>query len=94
MWYGGRIVLISLFIFYVVDVPLRLFICVPREKIWNPFYQGGKCADQEALVMASASFNAASDFIILLLPIHSVWKLQIPLKKKILIDIYFATGLL
>jgi len=94
MWYGGRLVIAGMSVFYVVVFPLTLFICSPREKIWNPFYEGGSCGDQIALLIAASSFNAISDLIVLLLPVHSIWHLQISQKKKVVLALSFATGLL
>ena len=46
------------------------------------------------LVMASAAFNVLSDAIILLLPVRAIWELRIGVKKLIVINLHFTTGLL
>jgi hypothetical protein len=94
MYYGGWGIIVAMFIFYVADVPLTLFICIPREKIWNSYYEDGSCMDYNALVMASAAFNILSDLFILLLPVHAIWKLQVKRSKKAAIIALFTTGLL
>jgi hypothetical protein len=94
MYYGGWGIIVAMFIFYTADVPLTLFICNPREKIWNSYYEGGSCMDYNALVIASAAFNILSDLFILLLPIRAIWKLQIKPNKKVGILALFTTGLL
>ena len=94
MHYGGWSMIVAMFIFYTADVPITLFICNPREKIWNSYYEGGTCMDYNALVIASASFNIISDLFILLLPVRSIWKLRIKSSKKLAIVALFATGLL
>lgn len=93
VFYGGWTTIISIFIFYFADIFLTLFICNPREKIWND-YVGGTCMNYNALVLASAMFNILSDIVILLLPVKSIWQLRITTKKKVSIIALFATGLL
>lgn len=94
MYYGGRIVIGVMFVFYTIDMFVRLFICSPRKKIWNPVYKGGKCGNLNTLFLCAFSFNFISDLAVLMLPVRSVWKLQIPRKKKVIISFHFATGLL
>jgi hypothetical protein len=94
MYFGGWASIVAMFTFYTADVPLTLFICSPREKIWNPYYEGGRCMNYNALVLASAVFNILSDLVILLLPVRAVCRLQITVRKKAAIVLLFATGLL
>lgn len=95
MYYGGWSTIVIMFIFYAIDMPLRLLFCSPREKIWNPTYSGGSCrGDSELLIVASSIFNVVTDLIVLLLPVRAVCKLEITVKKKIVISCHFATGLL
>jgi hypothetical protein len=93
MFFGGWTVIGAMFIFYTSDFFLTLFICTPREKIWNDTVDG-KCLNYNALVVASALFNIISDLVILFLPVRSVWKLHIATKKKCAIVLLFCTGLL
>ena len=81
-------------IFYFVAFVFEIVMCTPREKIWNPLMQGGHCFSFEAIFQASGVFNVISDFVILILPMPCVWKLRMPLKKKILMTAIFATGFL
>ena len=46
------------------------------------------------LGIIQGSFNVASDFYILFLPILGVWQLQLPLQKRLGICAIFMTGLL
>jgi len=93
MYYGGWGVIVAMFVFCTAGIPITLFSCVPREKIWNTLYQGGSCMDYNAVVVASAAFNIITDLIILLLPAQAVWRLRISLKKKMSIFLLFATGI-
>lgn len=84
----------SNFIFYLIDTIFSIIMCSPREKIWNLLMTDGHCFDGNALFMASGIFNVLSDFAILLLPAIPIWRLQMPLKRKMMIGLVFWTGLL
>jgi hypothetical protein len=94
VFWGSWLVILTSFTFYTIDTFLTIFACNPREKIWNKFEQKGHCINYNAVILATGYFNIASDLAILLLPVRSVWKLQIPLRKKINISLLFGTGLL
>lgn len=95
MWYGAWVMIIACFIFYTVFTFWTAFYCYPREMIWNKFLQpAGKCHDHSPIVMNQGAFNMASDIIILLLPTASLWQLNVPLARKIVITLLFGTGLL
>lgn len=77
--------------FYSSNAFLKLFECYPREKIWNNTIPG-KCADLVLVLNISGGFNAVSDLIILLLPVHAVSKLQMDRSKRILVVLGFTFG--
>ena len=81
-------------LFYVVAFFVEMFNCVPRAAIWDVRIQDYHCLDVEAAELASAAFNVVSDFAILVLPISTVWTLQMRTKKKLAVVSVFATGLL
>lgn len=79
-------------LFYVVDTGFLIGMCNPREKIWNRLMTTGHCFNANAVFQATGIFNLISDFAILIIPIFPIWKLQMPLKNKIMIIAIFATG--
>lgn len=84
----------SLFIFYFVNTIFGIVLCSPREKIWNLLITTGHCFNTNAPAEATGIFNIISDLAILLLPVVPIWKLKMPLKKKLMIAAIFATGIL
>ena len=80
--------------FYVIITAFTIAQCVPREKIWNPLMPGGFCFSSEGIFGATGVFNVISDFTLLLIPIWSIWQLQMKKSRKIAITAVFATGLL
>jgi hypothetical protein len=94
MFFGAWATIISTFIAYTFFTFYTLFYCTPRRMIWFKLVPGGKCHDVNDILISQGAFNMASDIIILLLPTASVWRLKVPLEKKIFITLMFATGLL
>lgn len=94
MFLGAQLCIWTTLVFYLVESVFEICICTPRAKIWNPLMQGGHCFSAYGTFQATGIFNAISDFAILILPMPSVWKLQLPLKRKFLMTAIFGTGLL
>jgi hypothetical protein len=94
VYYGSWFLIATCTTFYAATTILTIFACTPREKIWNKLYIGGHCMNYRAIIVSTAIFNIISDVAILLLPVTSVWKLQIPAKRKVAIIMLFGTGLL
>lgn len=69
------------------------FSCKPIRDGWNPILRLTSCSNfyiyqTEALYSISLAF----DVILLIFPIYAVWKLQMPLKKRLGVAIIFALG--
>lgn len=80
-------------LFYTANTIVKIFECTPRSKIWDRGTPG-ICVNINSLIMTAAVFNVLSDFIILLLPIACVWRLQMKLTKKLATSAVFAAGAL
>lgn len=94
VYYGSWLIITTSTVFYTTTTFLTIFACTPQEKIWNRMYVGGHCIFQttRGVIFATAIFNIISDVAILLLPITTVWKLRIPMGKKVGISLLFGTG--
>lgn len=79
--------------FYIANVPIEIWPCIPRKKLWTPSLPG-HCLNNERVFVAGGAINVVSDFAILLLPVVLISRLQMPLKKKIGVSAIFATGFL
>lgn len=82
------------FMFYTAVTFGEIFLCSPREKYWNVLITYGRCGNAYTANTGSGAINAFSDIILLLLPQGVIWKLQMPLKRKIAVSLVFLTGLL
>ncbi|KAL8914310.1 MAG: hypothetical protein Q9171_001030 [Xanthocarpia ochracea] len=94
MFIGARVIIVVTGVYYTICTPVIIWACTPREKIWNPLITEGHCLHDNIAVIFACLFNIASDVAILVLPARSVWRLQIPRRKKIGIVSLFAIGLL
>ena len=88
-----QLIMWGIMIFYFVQTIFEIILCIPRERIWNPLMKNGHCFDTYAVFVSSGIFNVVSDFAILIVPVVPICKLQMPLKRKILVLAIFATGL-
>lgn len=86
-----QFVLWSQLAFYFAIFIVTTCQCIPRRKIWEPF-SPGRCVRADTVLAVTAIFNVFSDFSILLLPIGSIWRLQMPRSRKLAISAVFATG--
>jgi len=84
----------SIVIFYFVTTIFEVVMCNPRQKIWNPLTITGHCYDTNATYIAIGLFNVLSDFILLIIPMYTFWKLHLPLRKNVLMIAVFTSGLL
>lgn len=79
---------------YIVIFFLFTFLCRPMRRIWEGSLVPGQCLDHKALIISGSGLNVLSDLAILVLPIGSVWRLKLPMTKKLRISAVFAIGLL
>lgn len=78
--------------FYGITTFFKIFECSPRAKIFNMALPG-HCYNVGTILKTSGAFNTITDFLILLLPVHAVHKLQMTRQKKILVVLVFTFGL-
>ncbi|CAH0050951.1 unnamed protein product [Clonostachys solani] len=78
--------------FYGVTTFVKIFECTPRDRIWNKTIPG-KCVEMKWILNISGGFNTVTDYIIMFLPVHAVWKLQMNRTRKALVVLAFTFGL-
>jgi hypothetical protein len=72
------------------------YLCVRRpSETWLESQQSDRCLeDTVSLYYIQGIFGLVSDFYIFFLPVPFVWRLQMPLGKRIGVIAIFATGIL
>ncbi|KAI9877634.1 MAG: hypothetical protein M1830_003249 [Pleopsidium flavum] len=88
-----RVFEIVLILFYVAISLVKIFECTPRAKIWDKKLPG-TCTNVSAILNTSGLFNFITDVLILLVPVKSVWNLNMQRKRKIAVVAVFTVGLI
>ncbi|KAI0966394.1 hypothetical protein F4678DRAFT_449249 [Xylaria arbuscula] len=79
-------------LFYTAIFIVGNTTCKPYAKLWDKTLPG-TCNDNNAIDVATASYNFLSDFLILLLPQRVIWRLHLQTTKKFGIALVFAIGI-
>lgn len=79
-------------LFYTAIMVSFILACIPREKIWHPDLEG-RCIDTPSSIIATSAINVVSDLTILFVPIVGIWKLKLPLRRKLGAGAVFAVGI-
>lgn len=90
--WSTQILIFVVFGFEVAAIFIKIWKCVPREKIWDE-HLDGHCVNFAGFMISSGVFNTATDIIILFLPIKAVWNLQMSTKTKFGVVSIFTIGL-
>jgi hypothetical protein len=69
-------------------------VCQPYAFNWDKSIPGGKCGDQDSIYVAIAAWAIVLDMIMWVLPLPTVWKLQLAFGKKFALTLVFALGLM
>jgi len=73
-----------------------VFQCSPIPYAWRQVEDplGGRCNNINLQGWTSAVFNIALDLVVLALPLKNLYKLQMSLRKKLMIMVMFSLGIL
>ncbi|KAI0444503.1 hypothetical protein F4803DRAFT_572981 [Xylaria telfairii] len=72
-------------VYYLAAILVTTLICPTPATL---------CDYSFLVFLNSASINLASDLVLLVLPIKTIWKLQLPRRKKISISLVFGIGVI
>ncbi|KAI1108086.1 hypothetical protein F5Y14DRAFT_117777 [Nemania sp. NC0429] len=87
-------VLIAVVVAWIIAFIFSIaFSCSPVASQWDYTLQY-TCVDLPTLFTTALATDVATDFLVLLLPVYKVWKLQLPLTRKIAIIGIFLLGVL
>lgn len=70
---------------------VKIFICTPIRKYWDASINGS-CLYQPGVFLADTAMAIVTDFTIMIIPILLVWKLRMPLRRKIRIVAMLGAG--
>ncbi|KAL8966517.1 MAG: hypothetical protein Q9197_005932, partial [Variospora fuerteventurae] len=84
---------LALTVSYVVVLSLTILLqCSPVPAFWDPSITGRKCVQGTKLYLANAILNVIFDFMVLLVPVPMLLKLQVPTRQKLVIGALFSLG--
>ncbi|KAJ5143706.1 uncharacterized protein N7515_002493 [Penicillium bovifimosum] len=79
---------------WALSIILESFlICHPIAFNWNPMLPGGGCGNRNAAFVVAGVLNMVTDFMVMSLPIPYIWKLQLPMGRKLGLSMAFSLGL-
>jgi hypothetical protein len=81
----------------VSSILVIIFACNPIAATWDPTLialHTTKCINEPAAYLSQAGINIFADLLIFILPMRTIWRLQLPLRQKISVSSVFAVGLL
>lgn len=81
-------------VFYIICMFIEIFSCNPIPANWDVLITDAKCINKFMLDVVTAIVNTISDLIIWILPLPTIWNLQMNRTKKISISVIFSAGLL
>lgn len=70
---------------------ISIFNCTPVSAFWT---RKGSCLDFKKFGIGYAIVNITTDFEVWLMPMPSVWSIQLPTSQKIALCLIFLLGLL
>ncbi|KAJ4386631.1 hypothetical protein N0V93_009529 [Gnomoniopsis smithogilvyi] len=73
------------------QVFIQIFACNPVAKSWDMSIEG-TCQPISVMRNMNASANIVSDFMILLLPLPIIWRLELPLRQRLALGGIFCLG--
>lgn len=65
----------------------------PVHQYWE-LTAKSNCLNEENLIIAASIISIVNDFFVVSLPIPILWKLQMPVRQRILVTTLFAMGFL
>ncbi|KAJ3553771.1 hypothetical protein NPX13_g10800 [Xylaria arbuscula] len=89
--FSAWFLIVSVTIWLISVVVAHGLECIPVAKIWNEDIPG-HCLDTVALFLGGSIADVVFDFLILVLPLPALIKLQLPLPKKISVVGIFVLG--
>jgi hypothetical protein len=64
----------------------------PISQYWTLSMEPQKCISEPAFLLASGIINTVTDFIVVILPVPVVWKLQLGRREQLVLVLLFGAG--
>ncbi|KAF2786286.1 hypothetical protein K505DRAFT_260196 [Melanomma pulvis-pyrius CBS 109.77] len=87
--YATAVVIVGL---WFTGIFVTIFQCRPVSGAWNFTNPARKCIDYVDYLYASSAVTIATDIILCVLPWPYLWKLNMPLKQRVILCLLFGGG--
>lgn len=87
VWVG----IVTFIIQDVIYIGMIIFRCSPMDAIWDVRVTG-RCLDLNRIGLSGAILHIVEHFILLVLPLYELWKLNLSRRKKIQLCLVFTLG--
>ncbi|KAL5371788.1 hypothetical protein PMIN06_012021 [Paraphaeosphaeria minitans] len=79
---------------FLINLLLIVFQCIPVAAAYKPLMRlkGAECMNRYYVLMAPSTVNVIFDFYVFILPIPTLWQLQMPMRRKLGVISVFAFG--
>ncbi|KAK0705585.1 hypothetical protein B0H67DRAFT_594471 [Lasiosphaeris hirsuta] len=75
----------------VTFTTLSIFMCTPIQRGWDKSVPG-ICVNEQGYLFSNSAFNMAADAIVFVMPIPTLWSLQLPLRQRLILMATFTCG--
>ncbi|KAI1827659.1 hypothetical protein F4861DRAFT_329038 [Xylaria intraflava] len=89
---AGFAILVVSVLWVILTILVGLLLCMPIEKNWNPSVKG-TCGNQDAGFGAVAGLDIFNELSLIILPIPSIFRLQLSRRYKLALAGIFGTGI-
>ena len=66
--------------------------CAPIQYFWDKTIRNGHCINENSLSYGISAANIITDILVLVMPIPWLWKLQMPMTRKLAVIGMFLLG--
>ena len=88
-----RFLMVFYMLFYLTDLPIAIWPCIPRSKLWTPT-EAGNCINYRTFFLISGIINTVADFSLLILPITQIRWQQMSRRRQSGVSCVLIIGLL
>ncbi|KAL7918870.1 hypothetical protein ACQKWADRAFT_323457 [Trichoderma austrokoningii] len=89
-----KIVIVFISVWALANILMFFLLCHPFAASYNLAIPGSKCGHQISAFIAVGVYNIVSDFVVLTLPLRTIWTLNTKKQMKLSLSAPFLVGLL
>ena len=90
-WWSYQASIVPNFLFFLITTWIWIFPCKSPSLSWDAAIEG-QCLHLLPLVASQSAVNIITDGLLFAMPMVRIWRLQMPLRKKIEFSAVFSIG--